>query len=291
MQKEKIIILGSKGNLGSVLVKIFKSNYEIIAWDREDIDALDFSLLESRIKKEKPDIIINSIAYNAVDLCEEDKNEYEMALKLNKDLVAKLADISIELDSIFIQFVSDYVFDGDKQEGYIETDKTRAISKYGESKILGEKEILNRANKKLKYYLIRTSKLFGPKGNGKNSKESFFDLILRLSKEKKEFNMVHNEEISCFTYTFDLAEALKKIIEEKKEYGIYHIINEGRASWYDGAKYLFELKKIKDVKLIPSTTKDYPRPAKRPKFSVLLNTKLPKLRTWKEALKEYMGKK
>jgi len=287
-QENKILILGARGNLGSQLARVFGNENRLLLWDRDEFDVLDFEKLEEKIKEHKPNMIINCVAYNAVDNCEDDEKEYEKALKLNRDLVGKLVDLALELDSLFIQFVSDYVFDGEKRAGYVEADETKAISKYGESKVLCEKEILKRVDKNLKYYLIRTSKLFGPKGESVSSKENFFDLILRLSKEKKKFNMVDGEEISCFTYTLDLAKAIDALVKEKKEYGIYHIVNEGEASWYDGAKYLFELKSITDVKLTPSKSGDYPRPAKRPKYSVLLNTRLPKLRNWKEALKEYL---
>ena len=103
--------------------------------------------------------------------------------------------------------------------------------------------------------------------------------------------MVDNEEISCFTYTPDLARATKELIENRQPYGIYHLVNKGAASWYDGAKYLFKLKNVTDAKLNPVSSADYPRPAKRPKYSVLLNTKFKQLRSWREALGEYINNK
>ena len=287
-QSMKVAILGAEGNLGSQLVRILANNYRLLLWDRKDFDILDYVELIGRVKEHKPDIIINCVAYNAVDKCEEDEDEFKIAKKLNGELVGVLSNLAIEHKALLVHFVSDYVFDGEKEQGYKEDDKTKAISKYGESKIIGEQEILKRVSEGLKYYLIRTSKLFGPKGPSESAKESFFDLILRLSKDKKEFKMIDGEEMSCFTYTLDLAKEVKKLIENENPYGIYHIVNEGRSSWYDGAKYLLELMRVKDVKLTPSKSKDYSRPAKRPKYSVLINTKLPKLRTWKEALKEYL---
>lgn len=288
---DKILILGARGNLGSQLARFLGNNYRLLLWDREDIDVLNFGKLEEKIVEHKPNIIINCVAYNAVDLCEEDDKEYEKALQLNRDLPAKLADISLETGARLVHFASDYVFVGDKEEGYSEDDETGTVSRYGESKLLGENEVLKRKDKGLDFYLIRTSKLFGPRGSSESAKESFFDLILRLSEERKEFNMVHGEEVSCFTYTPDLAKAVRVLIDENKESGIYHIVNEGAASWYDGAREMFKILNISDVKLIPSKSEDHPRPAARPKFSVLQNTKLPKLRDWKEALQEYLGDK
>jgi len=286
----KIIILGSKGNLGTQLVEVFsedKSN-KITAWDRGDIDITDKDLIIKKINDIKPDVIINAVAYNAVDVIEDDADEFEKAKKINGEAVGYLAETAIENDCLLIHFSSDYVFDGKKEDGYREDDEPSPISKYGETKLMGEKELISRSGKGLKYYLIRTSKLFGPKGDSENSKPSFFDLILRSSKNKREFNMVHGEEISCFTYTFDLAREVKKLIESEKSFGIYHIINEEPASWYDGAKYMFELLGIADIKLNPCKMEDYSRSAKRPKFSILKNTKLKPLRDWKSALKDYL---
>lgn len=286
----KIIILGAKGNLGTQLVKVFSADKEneVIAWDREEIDITDKDLITKKIKDVKAEIIINAVAYNAVDKCEEDEG-FEIAKKINGEAVGYLADIALSENIVLIHFSSDYVFDGKKEEGYLEGDETKAISRYGESKLMGEKELISRSGKGLKYYLVRTSKLFGPKAESEGAKPSFFDLILELSKDKKEFNMVDGEEISCFTYTLDLARAVKKLIDKDKGYGVYHIVNEGPSSWYDGAKYMFDLLDIKNVKLNPVKMEDYPRPAKRPKYSVLLNTKTDKLQNWKEALREYLS--
>lgn len=287
--KGKILILGAGGNLGSQLSEVFGGGDNLVLWDKKDLDVLDFELLRKKVLEVQPFVIINCVAYNAVDKCEEDEKEFEMAIKLNSDLVGELADLSLELDATLVHFVSDYVFNGEKEEGYTEDDLTDPINKYGISKELGESELFKREEKGLKYYLIRTSKLFGPKGTSEGSKESFFDLILRLSETQKEFKMVDGEEISFFTYTKDLAQATAVLINNKYEHGVFHIVNEGPASWYDAAKYLFELKNITDVKLVPSTSADYPRPAKRPKYSMLLNTKFIKLRNYKEALQEYLG--
>lgn len=288
MQKDnKILILGARGNLGSMLARVLGNEYRLLLWDRHEIDALNFDAVRAKIREHKPNIIINCVANNKVDLIEGDEAEFRNAMQTNGDLPGVLADLALELDAVLVHFVSDYVFYGDKESGYTEADATGAVNKYAETKIKGETEVFKRQAQGLKYYLIRTSKLFGPKGESENAKESFFDLILRLSQDKKEFNMVHGEEISCFTYTLDLARTVREMIRDRQAWGVYHIVNEGPASWYDGAKFMFEEKGITDVKLIPSRPEDHPRPAQRPKYSVLLNTKLPKLRSWKEAIKEY----
>jgi len=284
----KVLILGAKGNLGAQLVKAFGSQDEVIPWDKDNVDITDKDLILKKVSEVKPDIIINAAAYNAVDNCEEEKG-YKIAKKINAEAVGYLAEAALENKALIVQYSTDYVFAGEKKDGYGEDDQPKPISKYAETKYLGEQELIKRSGEGLKYYLIRTSKLFGPRGESEMAKDSFFDLILKLSKEKKEFNMVHNEEISCFTYTPDLAKATKELVESRKPFGVYHITNSGSCSWYEATEYLFALKGIKDIKLNPVTSADYPRPAKRPKYSVLINNKLEPLRSWQEALKEYLS--
>jgi len=291
---KKVLILGAQGNLGFQLVEVFKKdkNYQAIAWDRSDVDFLDFKKLESEIKKEKPETIINATGYNNVDGCEEDEKELKLAYKLNRDLPKKLSEISLDLDAKFINFSTDYVFG--REEGrkyYDEKDTPSPLQKYGETKYAGEKEIakVKLENPKFKYFLIRTSKLFGPKGGSEFAKPSFFDIMINLSKDRDEFNVVHEEEWSCFTFTPDLAKATKKLLEGDFDYGIYHIINEGPATWYTGVLEAFKLAGVK-AKVTPVKGDEFPRPAKRPLSSILQNNRFPKLRNYKEALKEYLKK-
>ena len=283
----KILILGGQGNLGTQLTKTFSVDYEVISWDRSELDVLDFTLLSEKIKNIKPSLIINTVAYNAVDKCE-DKKEYELALKLNTELPAILADVSLHIGAVLIHYSTDYVFNGteDKQE-FFETDTPNPINKYGESKFAGECEILKQAERGLDYYLIRTSKLFGPRGLSESAKPSFFDIMLSLAQDNKEITVV-NEELSCFTYTPDLAEATKRLWEVEAPFGIYHIVNEGACNWYEGAKILFSFKKM-EVNIRAVRSENLLRAARRPKFSVLKNLKIKKMRNFSEALREYLN--
>lgn len=298
---KKILILGAKGNLGGQLIKVFSKKNEVIAWDREEIDITDKELVFKKVGDIKPDIIINAAAYNAVDKCEEDENEFESAKKLNCRAVGYLAEAAISVNSILVHYSSDYVFGGkhtkitkderteriNEAGGFKEDDNPDPVNKYGETKLMGERELITRSGKGLKWYLIRTSKLFGPKGESEVAKPSFFDIMLKLAKEK-EFLDVINEETSCFTYTPDLAKATKKIIESSAGYGIYHIVNEGPCTWHQAAKELFEIAGI-NIKVNPVSGDKFARPAKRPAYSVLLNTKFERLRDWHIALEEYLA--
>lgn len=281
-----ILILGAKGNLGTQLSQRLAEEYTVVSWDKDDLDVLDFKLLKTNIRALAPELIINTVAYNNVDKCE-DKKEYEVALQLNCDLPGALADLCLEIGAVLIHYSSDYVFNGtpDKAE-FSEGDTPNPINKYGESKFLGEREVLRRAERGLPLYLIRTSKLFGPRGASASAKPSFFDIMLEAAQNKKELTVV-NEELSCFTYTPDLADATKRLWELEVPFGVYHLINEGPCTWQEAAIELFRLKKMK-VEMRPIRGENLARPARRPKFSVLKNTKVRKLRPWKLALKEYL---
>jgi dTDP-4-dehydrorhamnose reductase len=282
----KIIILGGLGNLGSQLAQTLERDHEMFVFDRADFDVLDKNVLLETIKNIKPEILINCVAYNAVDNCE-DKKLYETALALNCDLPAHLAQLALQFNFLLIHYSTDYVFSGlETKKEFSETDTPNPINKYGESKFLGEQEILKQAESGLKYYLIRTSKLFGPQGQSPQAKPSFFDIMLSLSQDKKELTVV-NEELSCFTYTPDLAAATARLISSKAVYGIYHLINEGAVTWYDGVLELFQLLK-REVVVRPIRSEDLTRPARRPKFSVLVNNKVKKMRPYSDALREYL---
>lgn len=283
----KILILGGRGNLGTQLTRVFSTDFETISWDREDLDVLDFPLLISKISELGPELIINTVAYNAVDKCE-DKKEYELAYKLNAELPGVLADLARRLGAVLIHYSTDYVFNGteDKKE-FTEDETPNPINKYGESKFAGEREVLKQAEHGLNSYLIRTSKLFGPRGASEGTKPSFFDIMLGLAQDKKDITVV-NEELSCFTYTPDLAEATKRLWELEAPFGIYHLVNEGECTWLDGAKALFHFKKI-ETPIRAVRSENLLRAARRPKFSVLKNLKIKKLRNWQEALREYLN--
>jgi len=283
-----ILILGGRGNLGTQLTKSLTGNYEVVSLDREDLDFLDFKVLISKVREIAPNIIINAAAYNAVDQCE-NKEEYELAMKLNAYFPGLLADIAVEQKAVLIHYSTDYVFSGTEDKTFFtEEDTPNPVNKYGESKFQGEQEILRRVESGLKYYLIRTSKLFGPRGSSPQAKPSFFDIMLDLVQNKKELTVV-NEELSCFTYTPDLSLATRQLWELEKPYGVYHLVNQGPVTWYDAVKELFRLKKI-TAPIRAVRSENLLRAARRPKFSILKNTKVKKMRSWEEALQEYLRK-
>lgn len=287
---KKVLLLGAKGNLAGQLLNVFRGQYEIIALDRERLDLFQISKLAVLLEEYKASIILNTVAYNKVDACEASKSEYEKAYFLNVVLPNYLANWCLARGSTLVHYSSDYVFSSNdlNHPGFEEQDLVKPINKYGLSKSLGEKKILDLANKGLAFYIIRTSKLFGPPGKSLNAKLSFFDLMLNIASREKKISVVDSEK-SCFTYTPDLAKASLALLQDQEKFGIYHLVNEDPYTWYQALIILFEHLKVKDVQV--KAVSNLKREAKRPVSSVLKNTKREKLRPFTQALFEYYNKK
>lgn len=283
----KIIVIGSKGMLGQYLVSVFNQldKYTVFALDKTELDIVNKEDVLQTLREIKPELVVNAVAYNDVEKCE-DGAGYTIALAINRDGVKNLSDACKSIDAIFVQYSTDYVFNGDSMDGYTEEDSPAPINKYGQSKLAGENVLWT--SKPSKYYLIRTSRLFGTRGKSLEAKTSFVDLMLTLATKTSTISTVRNEEISSPTYAKDLAWATREIVEAKSPYGIYHITNNGSCDWYGFAKEIFKTKNI-NINLIPVTRSVFKGLAKRPAFSLLINTKLPQLRSWQEALREYLS--
>lgn len=308
MLEKKVVILGSEGMLGQALTELFSASvgYTVTAWDKGDVDITDFSLLEKRLGEAAPGIVINAAAYNAVDLCEESDEEYEKALKLNRDVPAKLAELSNSVGFLLVHYSTDHVFAGNiadtdgvgcgsgvccggnchgtTEKGYREDALPNPLNRYGTSKYLGEEAVRKTAKN---YYLIRTSKLFGQPATSLTAKKSFFATMLELGRKSPEVKGVDDEK-SCFTYVPDLARATQELIEDGAEAGLYHLVNPGAATWYEGLVELYHQAGLSTQVLAVTPEAFPPRSAKRPNYSVLRNTKRPPLRPYQEALGEFL---
>ncbi len=282
----KVLILGSRGMLGQELVRIFSCDekYSVAGWDVNDIDVTNFFNAEEKIKAYAPDVLINAVAYNAVDVCEENDEEYRKAMVLNAEVPQFLAQLSRQMHILFVHYSTDYVFDGENKTGYSEDAPTHPISRYGMTKRCGEEYVMKEGGN---YYIIRLSKLFGKPAESQIAKKSFFDIMLHLGTTKDEIQAVDDEK-SCFTYAPDLAKETKSLIEDKASFGIYHLPNSEDVTWYQAVLELYTQAKMRVI-IHPVTSKAFPRPAKRPRYSKLLNTKRPKVRSYVEALKDYLA--
>lgn len=275
----KILILGAKGNLGCELMGVY-SDLHPTGWDVEDLDITDEQDVFDKITKFAPDVVYNCAAYNAVDKAEEDRITAE---QVNGYAVGNIAKACAAAKSILVHYSSGQVFDGKNPEGYNEADPANPVNAYGKSKFIGEMEAQEHHDK---VYIFRTSWLFGKMGPGQSNKKSFIELILEKAKTGEEIKMVE-DEIGKPTYTLDLAQASRAVLEETKPFGIYHLVNSGAVSRLDWAQEIFKMKKM-DVNIIPVKGNSLARPAKRPHYEILNNTKFLEMRPWIEALAEFL---
>lgn len=274
----KVLITGSNGMLGHDLQKVLKDKHELILTTSKTLDITDKENTIDFIVKNKPDVVINSAAYTDVDGCETNQ---DLAYAVNGEGVRNLALGCKEADCLLVHVSTDYVFDGTARDPIEEDGEIGPISVYGKSKLKGEEAILKILDK---YFILRTAWLYGI--NGKN----FPKTMLELAQNHSEITVVY-DEVGTPTYTPDLAYGISQIIETDY-YGIYHLTNSGQCSWYEFAKYIFEIADM-DVKVIPVTASEFSRPAPRPSYSVLKNKKwiengFEPLRSYKEAIKEYI---
>jgi dTDP-4-dehydrorhamnose reductase len=277
----KVLLIGAKGMLGQELQKVFAASHEVVSWDREDIDITKKEVVSTKLSVLRPGLVINAAAYNDVDGAE---SKPEMAAAVNGYAVGYLAAACKQIGAVLVHYSTDYVFDGTKRDGYAEADMPKPISRYGQSKLLGEQELQKNTDK---FYLLRLSKLFGKEAASAAGKKSFVKLMLDLARAKPELDIV-DEELSSPTYAPDLAERTRYIIENRLPYGIYHCSNSGAVTWYGFATEIFKISGI-NVKLNPVPASHFPRPARRPAYCTLLNTKLPPQRPWQEALREFIA--
>ena len=183
-----------------------------------------------------------------------------------------------------MHFSTDYIFDGAKESPYTIYDEPNPVSAYGRSKLLGEKYVLWLLSK---FYLIRTSWLFGHSGR------NFIETMLDLGEREKQISVVKDQR-GCPTWTYHLAEAVAGLIETER-YGIYHITNSEPTTWFEFAREIFRLSGS-DTEVLPAISDQFPRPAKRPQNSVLDPFPLPQvlgreMPSWNEALKEYLERR
>lgn len=286
-EEQRIVVLGAKGNFGTPIIEELKKAgfADVIEWTREMGDVTCFSELKEKICNLKPSILINTVAYNNVDECENEIIGQKQAYMLNVTLVDKLSEICIRQGIKLIHFSTNYVFSGRDVE-YTESSITSPINYYGYTKDKGEKIILEKNNKGLDGVIIRVSNLFGPPARSKNAKKSFFQMILEKSNKQKCINLIQ-DEISCFTYTVDVAKRLAEMLKEEEMDGIYHFVNEDGISWLEAGRRFYALLD-KDICLNGIESSSYERSALRPQNGVIVTTRIKPLRPFDDALVDYV---
>ncbi|WDG00270.1 dTDP-4-dehydrorhamnose reductase [Pectobacterium carotovorum subsp. carotovorum] len=265
----KILLTGANGQLGRCFQDRLPAEWEILATDTAELDITDLEHVEQTVKQFKPDAIVNAAAYTAVDKAE---SEPELAEKINVIGPENLAIVASKQGIRLVHVSTDYVFDGNATEPYREDSATNPLSVYGKTKLAGEQAVAKASSEAM---IVRTAWVFSEYGN------NFVKTMLRLGKERDTLSIV-NDQRGCPTYAGDLAQAIISLLEKSAEGGIYHYCGDEEVSWFEFAEEIFKVaSKRKTIYSVPVLaeikTKEYPTPAKRPKYSTLDCLKIKKL--------------
>ncbi|MDP3946050.1 MAG: dTDP-4-dehydrorhamnose reductase [Lutibacter sp.] len=278
----KVLVTGANGQLGLELAVLEHKfpNLNLLFTDKNTLNIVDFEEVESYISTNKIDVIVNCAAYTQVDKAED---ESKIADEVNHLAVKNLGLIAKKHQIKLIHISTDYVFDGNSEISYKESDATNPQNAYGISKLNGEKALLKIDPKNS--IIIRTSWMYSEFGS------NFVKIMLRLSKEKEQIKVV-SDQIGSPTYARDLAAVILKIIPAINNEGIqiYHYANKGQCSWFQFAEAIMKIAQ-RNCLILPITSADFKTKAKRPKYSLLNTDKIQhtfklEIPNWEDSLKE-----
>src|SRR5256885_2609201 len=281
----KIMILGTGGRLGAALAREFKK-YDLTGLNREQLDLSDLDGLRTKLDPMSFDVLINAAGFTNVDACE---TELDRAFLINAEAPGVLATICNAKNAKLIHFSTDYVFDGEKRTPYTEEDHANPISVYGESKLIGEKNVLAVENHHL---VVRVSWVFGP------DRPSFIDAMIKRAQENEKVDAIA-DKFSTPTYTYDIAQMLPQFLDGDGEGGILHFANAGKCSWQEYAQWTLDCCRdggfpLRTTTVGALTLRDMSSwVARRPAYSVLSSAKYAELtrkapRAWREAVTDYI---
>jgi len=280
LHNKRFIILGGEGQLGKKFVELLKSHsIEFTSYDIDDVDIADESSLDDIFNSLRADYVINCAAYNLVDKAEIDR---ELAYYANTIGPKNIAQLSNKYDFIAVHYSTDYVFSGNKNDFYYETDAVEPINFYGETKLEGERLFLKHSKNSL---VFRTSWVYS------DGKQNFIHKLIEWSKSQ-EYLKVTFDEVSIPTSVSLLADATLKALASNLK-GTYHLTASGYASRYEWAKEILRLLNIQKI-ILPATSVEFNLTARRPFFSAMSNSKLErtlkyKLPTWQSDLSNYIN--
>ena len=282
MRMRNILVTGGNGQLGMELKLLlnYEADFNFIFTSSKELDITNHKRVKEYVMKEEIDMIINCAAYTSVDKAEK---EQILADAINHLAVANLAQVAKDNNVNLIHISTDYVFDGQKNSPYLESDDTNPQTIYGKTKLKGELAIKNISpNDSM---IIRTSWLFSRFGN------NFVNRMIELSKTNKKISVI-SDQIGSPTNAKDLARAILKILPKIKNNNVelLHFSNKGSCSWYEFAKTIFKINNIKTL-LIPVHGDNYKSTVNRPNYSVLSTSKIENkykfdIPYWADALEE-----
>jgi dTDP-4-dehydrorhamnose reductase len=278
---QRVLLLGGSGILGSeVLLLLQNQNMDYVAPTSSDLDITDKDKVHKFVSDFRPMWIINCAAWTNVDGAE---SSFEDAIKLNEIAVGNVGVAADLFECKVIHISTDYVFDGESSEPYLETSQVHPLNKYGESKLLGEQALLEALPSA---YVVRTSWLYGV--SGKNFVKTIAGKALRGEEAK-----VVNDQVGSPTSARDLAIGIVSILRNQPESGIYHYSNRGNCSWFELAQEIYEIVGADRELVHPISSETFSFVARRPSFSLLSKEKwisagLSGVPEWKDSLQLIM---
>lgn len=282
----KVAIIGANGQLGTDIVAAFlKTGDATIGLTHADLDIFSIESAREVLGGIQPSIIVNTAAMHNVETCEKEPCR---AYEVNGLGARNLSIAARELNAKLVHISTDYVFDGSKRQPYVEEDAPAPLNVYGNTKLAGEAFVRGLAER---YFIVRTSALYGKNPCRAKGGKNFVDLMLKLAGERDEIRVVDDEIVSP-TSTQELAKQVFELSRTDR-YGLYHATAEGSCSWHEFAKTIFEFANVK-VNLKVAGAGEFPAKVPRPKYSVLENCALKKeslncFQNWREGLWAYLS--
>ncbi|MBN1355019.1 dTDP-4-dehydrorhamnose reductase [bacterium] len=278
----KYLVTGASGMLGRDLVSCLSETGSVDAVDIEDFDITDLAACMREIRDRRPETVIHAAAFTQVDRCETD---IELAMKTNGEGAGNIARACHFVGASMVFFSTDYVFNGQSDRPYTESDRPDPVSVYGQSKLEGETEVVSMLPED--HLIIRTAWLFGEYG------KNFVDTLIGLARSRGEVRVVDDQH-GCPTYTRDLARATRQLIQNGIR-GIVNVTNSGSTTWFGFASHFLSRMQL-PARVIPVSTSEYVLPARRPAFSVLAPDKFNRIAgtpmpRWTDAVDRYLAAK
>ena len=279
----KIVVTGAAGHLGAAIVAEFAEAHDVVALTHAALDITVRADVRDRMASLRPDAIINCAAYNDVDAAQRDPSP---ALELNAFAVIALARAAAEQKAALVHFGTDFVFDGDIDRPYVETDAPRPRSFYGATKLLGERF----AEDAPRHYVLRVESIFGGPTAGTTARDGSLGTIVRKLRAGEEVAVFTDRTVSP-SYAPDIARATRMLLEQQAASGLYHCVNAGQASWDEIAKQAAAILGV-EPRLKPITLDAVALAAPRPKYCAMDPSKLAAagapMRSWQDALRRWL---
>jgi dTDP-4-dehydrorhamnose reductase len=284
----KVAVIGGNGQLGRDVSAAFEADgCAVTNFTHEDVEIASLESLRVALGALRPEIVVNTAAFHNVEKCEA---EPALAFSVNGIGARNLAQATAETGATLLHVSTDYVFDGRKSTPYLEEDMPLPLNVYGNTKLSGE-FFVRGANPR--HFVVRVSAIYGENPCRAKGGLNFVELMLKLSKERKELRVVDDEFVTP-TPTTQIARQLV-VLSKSSEYGLFHATAEGSCSWFEFAAAIFELTRT-DVRLEPARPGEFPAKVPRPKYSVLENRALKSkslnvFTHWKDGLKDYLARR